>query len=114
MVCKQPLALSTVFPQASLCLRSLSFSFCIANFKFFSSKLIANDGRVFQQKFKERLGSQWAHITSQPEVEEAIKQVEDLYIYFERLERIVSRQLEGLQRLNDVETEVSLYYQQEG
>lgn len=63
---------------------------------------------------KERLGSQWAHITSQPEVEEAINQVQVLYTYFERIERMIQRQLEAMQKVNDVETEVGLYYQQEG
>lgn len=47
-------------------------------------------------------------------MEEAIKQVQDLYTYFEKLERMIARQLVALQRLNYVETEVSLYYQQEG
>lgn len=69
---------------------------------------------MFQQKFKERLGSQWAHITSQPEVDEAIKQVQDLYTYFEKLEKIIARQVHALLKLNDIETEVSLHYKQEG
>ena len=69
---------------------------------------------VFQQRFKERLGSQWAHITSQPEVDEAIKQVEDLHKYFEKMEKLIGRQVKAMQKLNDVDTEVALYYQQEG
>ncbi|KAI8908950.1 Arfaptin-like domain-containing protein [Gorgonomyces haynaldii] len=70
--------------------------------------------RIFQQRFKERLGSQWAHITSQPEVDEAIRQVQTLYNYFEKLEKIIGRQVKAIQKLNDCDTEVSLYYQQEG
>ncbi|KAI8894448.1 Arfaptin-like domain-containing protein [Globomyces pollinis-pini] len=70
--------------------------------------------RVFQQRFKERLGAQWAHITSQPEVEEAIKHVQDMYDYFESLEKLVKRQKTSLEKVNDVETELSLWYKKEG
>ncbi|KAH6566138.1 hypothetical protein BASA50_006277 [Batrachochytrium salamandrivorans] len=69
--------------------------------------------RVFQQRVKERLGSQWAHITSQPEVDEAIKQVQDMYDYFTRLEKMVERQKAALQKVNDVDLEMYLFYQQQ-
>lgn len=69
---------------------------------------------MFQQRFKEKLGAQWAHITSQPEVEEAIKHVQDMYDYFESLEKLVIRQKTGLAKVNDVETELSLWYKKEG
>ncbi|KAJ3364577.1 hypothetical protein HDU91_002516 [Kappamyces sp. JEL0680] len=70
--------------------------------------------RVFQQRFKERLGAQWAHITSQPEVEEAIKRVQDMYDYFEQLEKLVTRQKDGIAKVNDAETELALWYRKEG
>ncbi|KAI8930277.1 Arfaptin-like domain-containing protein [Entophlyctis helioformis] len=70
--------------------------------------------RVFQQRMKERLGSQWAHITSQPEVDEAFKQVQDLHDFFLRLEKMVARQTDAMQRLNDLDVEMSLFYQQQG
>ena len=69
---------------------------------------------IFQQRFKERLGAQWAHITSQPEVEEAIKRVQDMYDYFEALEKIVRKQKVALEKVNDIESELSLWYRKEG
>ncbi|KAJ3305429.1 hypothetical protein HDV03_001523 [Kappamyces sp. JEL0829] len=65
-------------------------------------------------RFKERLGAQWAHITSQPEVEEAIKRVQDMYDYFEQLEKLVTRQKDGIAKVNDAETELALWYRKEG
>lgn len=70
--------------------------------------------RVFQQRVKERLGAQWAHVTSQPEVDEAIKQVQDMWDYFMKLEKMVDKERLALQKLSDVETEMSLWYQQQG
>lgn len=69
---------------------------------------------IFQQRVKERLGAQWAHITSQPEVEEAIKRVQEMHTYFENLEKIVRRQKSAIEKVNDVESEVSLWYRKEG
>jgi hypothetical protein len=69
---------------------------------------------VFQQKFKESLGSQWAHVTSQPEVDEAIKHVQNMYDYFESLERMVTKQKSLLEKINDSEAELSLWYRKEG
>jgi len=69
---------------------------------------------IFQQRFKESLGSQWAHITSQPEVEEAIKKVQDMYDYFESLEKIVTRQKKAIEKTNEAESELSLWYRKEG
>ncbi|KAJ8329548.1 hypothetical protein BDV3_001357 [Batrachochytrium dendrobatidis] len=68
---------------------------------------------VFQQRVKERLGSQWAHITSQPEVDEAVKQVQDMYDFFARLEKMVERQMIALQKVNDIDVEMYLFYQQQ-
>lgn len=69
---------------------------------------------MFQQRFKERLGAQWAHITSQPEVEEAIKHVQNMYDYFDKLEKLVTKQKQAIQNTNDVEIEMALWYKKEG
>ena len=53
-------------------------------------------------------------MTSQPEVEEAIRKVEEMHDYFERLEKMVKRQKKSIENLNDVETELSLFYKKEG
>jgi hypothetical protein len=60
------------------------------------------------------LGSHWAHVTSQPEVDEAIQNVQNMYDYFENLERMVKRQKQSLEKVNDAETALSLFYKKEG
>jgi Asp-tRNA(Asn)/Glu-tRNA(Gln) amidotransferase C subunit len=60
------------------------------------------------------LGAQWAHVTSQPEVEEAIKHIQSMYDYFDQLEKMVTRQMQSLQKVNDVESELSIWYKREG
>jgi hypothetical protein len=74
---------------------------------------MAND-RIFQQRFKESLGSHWAHITSQPEVEESIARIQYMYDYFTNLEKIVKRQADAIKKVNQVESELSGWYRQEG
>ena len=59
------------------------------------------------------MGTQWAHVTSQPEVEEAIRKVQEMHDYFERLEKMVKKQKQTIERINDVETELSLFYKKE-
>lgn len=86
-----------------------------SKFNFLFSRIKkSNFYSIFQQRFKERLGSQWAHITSQPEVEEAIKRVQDMYDYFESLEKIIRKQKLALEKMNDIELELSLWYRKEG
>ena len=56
----------------------------------------------------------WAHITAQPEVDDAVKQVQVMHEYFTYLEKLVEKQRQALQMLHDVEAELSLFYQQKG
>ncbi|KAJ3300433.1 hypothetical protein HK104_000491 [Borealophlyctis nickersoniae] len=70
--------------------------------------------RIFHQRMREKLGQQWAHITAQPEVDEAVKQVQAMHEYFSYLEKMVEKQRSALQMLNEVEAELSLFYQQKG
>jgi hypothetical protein len=37
-----------------------------------------------------------------------------MYNYFETLEKMIQRQVHALQKLSDIETEMSLHYQKEG
>jgi hypothetical protein len=37
-----------------------------------------------------------------------------MYDYFEQLEKLVTKQMLGIQKVNDVETELSLWYKKEG
>jgi hypothetical protein len=60
------------------------------------------------------LGKQWAHITSQPEVEEAITHVQKMYDYFESLEKLVRKQKTAIQKVNDTESELAVWYKKEG
>eukprot|EP00842_Homolaphlyctis_polyrhiza_P002346 jgi/Hompol1/3111/HPOL_003153-RA len=69
--------------------------------------------RVFQQRIKERLGAQWAHVTSQPEVDEAVVQMQLMYDFFEKLEKMVDRQRHALEKINDIDIEMSLFYKQQ-
>ncbi|RKO96849.1 hypothetical protein CAUPRSCDRAFT_11452, partial [Caulochytrium protostelioides] len=69
--------------------------------------------RVVHQRMKERMTRQ-AHVTAQPDVDEAAKQVEEMWDYFKNLEKLVERQRSILQSLNDTENELSLLYQQKG
>ncbi|KAJ3159158.1 hypothetical protein HDU86_002060 [Geranomyces michiganensis] len=74
--------------------------------------------KIFSQRVREKLGQQmgkqWAHVTAQPEVDEAAKDIEAMYTYFSQLEKMVERQRSALQQLNEVEAELSLFYQQKG
>lgn len=108
MFANHRVTLDTVLLSSYIIVNQQKLSFKIKN-NYYKS-----NNRVFQQKFKERLGAQWAHITAQPEVDEAIAQVQLLNSYFERLEKLIARQLDAMHRVNDVDTEVSLYYKQEG
>ncbi|KAI9017768.1 Arfaptin-like domain-containing protein [Gaertneriomyces semiglobifer] len=70
--------------------------------------------KIFTQRIREKLGQQWAHVTAQPEVDEASKEVEVMYEYFSQLEKMVEKQRNALQMLNEAEAELSLFYQQMG
>ncbi|KAJ3184722.1 hypothetical protein HDU87_004126 [Geranomyces variabilis] len=74
--------------------------------------------KIFSQRVREKLGQQmgkqWAHVTAQPEVDEAAKDIEAMHTYFSQLEKMVERQRSALQQLNEVEAELSLFYQQKG
>ncbi|KAI8824899.1 uncharacterized protein EV422DRAFT_516699 [Fimicolochytrium jonesii] len=74
--------------------------------------------KILSQRVKEKLGQQmgkqWAHVTAQPEVDEAAKEIESMYSYFSQLEKMVEKQRACLQQLNEVEAELSLFYQQKG
>ncbi|KAL2918168.1 Glycerophosphocholine phosphodiesterase [Polyrhizophydium stewartii] len=69
--------------------------------------------RVFQQRIKERLGAQWAHVTAQPEVDDAVRQVTEMNDFFTRLEKMVDRQRVAMQKINDIDIEMYLFYQQQ-
>ncbi|KAI9093001.1 Arfaptin-like domain-containing protein [Phlyctochytrium arcticum] len=70
--------------------------------------------KIFTQRVREKLGQQWAHVTAQPEVDEAAKEIEAMYEYFSQLEKMVEKQRVALQHLNEAEAELSLFYQQKG
>ncbi|TPX58975.1 hypothetical protein PhCBS80983_g02813 [Powellomyces hirtus] len=74
--------------------------------------------KLFSQRVREKLGQQvgkqWAHVTAQPEVDESAKEIEAMYSYFSQLEKMVEKQRSALQQLNEVEAELSLFYQQKG
>ncbi|KAJ3020002.1 hypothetical protein HKX48_001459 [Thoreauomyces humboldtii] len=75
-------------------------------------------GKLFSQRVREKLGQQvgkqWAHVTQQPEVDEAAKDIESMHTYYAQLEKMVEKQRYALQQLNEVESELSLFYQQKG
>ncbi|KAJ1549904.1 hypothetical protein HK405_001955, partial [Cladochytrium tenue] len=54
------------------------------------------------------------HITSQPEVDEAAKEVQIMHAYFDQLGRLVEKQLFQLKALNETEQELALFFQQKG
>ncbi|TPX72777.1 hypothetical protein SpCBS45565_g00368 [Spizellomyces sp. 'palustris'] len=74
--------------------------------------------KIFTQRVREKLGQQvgkqWAHVTAQPEVDESAKEIDAMYDYFSQLEKMVEKQRMALQQLNEVEAELSLFYQQKG
>lgn len=74
--------------------------------EFFSS--------VFQQKIREKLGSHWAHVTAQPEVDAAAKEVESMMAFFSKMEKMIEKQRDALAYLTETEAECSLYFQQLG
>ncbi|KAJ3056175.1 hypothetical protein HK097_007781 [Rhizophlyctis rosea] len=90
------------------------FSRQVSKFAAGTPEPVDRNYRIFQQKLKERLGQQWAHITAQPEVDDAVKQVQVMHEYFTYLEKLVEKQRQALQMLHDVEAELSLFYQQKG
>ena len=69
---------------------------------------------VFKQKLKERLGNHWAHVTAQPEVDSAVKEMENMYSFFQKTEKVIEKQKAALLHLTEVEAECSLYFQQLG
>ncbi|KAJ3310092.1 hypothetical protein HDU76_003458, partial [Blyttiomyces sp. JEL0837] len=78
---------------------------------------IESNFRYFQQRIKEKLGPKQApgvHITPQPEVDEAAKEVQEMYAYFDELSRIVEKHMLQLKALNETEQELALFFQQKG
>ncbi|KAJ3042926.1 hypothetical protein HDV00_006233 [Rhizophlyctis rosea] len=90
------------------------FSRQVSKFATSTPETVDRNYRIFQQKMKEKLGQQWAHITAQPEVDDAVKQVQVMHEYFTFLEKLVEKQRSALQMLHEVEAELSLFYQQKG
>ncbi|KAJ3191734.1 hypothetical protein HK101_007447 [Irineochytrium annulatum] len=73
--------------------------------------------RIFHQRIKEKMGggkTPGAHVTAQPEVDEAVKEVETMFGYFNELSKLVERQLSQLKALNETEQELALFFQQKG
>ncbi|KAI9360478.1 Arfaptin-like domain-containing protein [Zopfochytrium polystomum] len=77
---------------------------------------IESNFRYFQQRLKERMGPKipGVHITAQPEVDEAAKEVQTMYSYFDELDKLVEKQLFQLKALNETEQELALFFQQKG
>ncbi|KAJ3101506.1 hypothetical protein HDU97_001321 [Phlyctochytrium planicorne] len=78
---------------------------------------IESNFRIFQQRIKEKMGGKQAgtiHVTSQPEVDEAVKDVEDMFAYFSELAKLQEKQLAQLKALNETEQELALFFQQKG
>ncbi|KAI9336623.1 Arfaptin-like domain-containing protein [Zopfochytrium polystomum] len=77
---------------------------------------IESNFRYFQQRLKERMGTKTpgVHVTSQPEVDEAAKEVQSMHAYFDELGKLVEKQLFQLRVLNETEQELALFFQQKG
>jgi hypothetical protein len=69
---------------------------------------------VFSQKIKERLGQHWAHVTAQPEVDAAGKEMDRMDSFFLKMEKTIEKQIYALNGLTEAEAECSLYFQQLG
>ncbi|KAJ3114275.1 hypothetical protein HDU96_002318 [Phlyctochytrium bullatum] len=78
---------------------------------------IESNFRIFHQRIKEKMGGKQAgttHVTAQPEVDEAAKEVDSMFSYFSELGRLVEKQLLQLKALNETEQELALFFQQKG
>ncbi|KAJ3413728.1 hypothetical protein HDV05_007631 [Chytridiales sp. JEL 0842] len=64
--------------------------------------------------FVDRVDGENVHITSQPEVDEASKEVQAMYNYFDELQKMVDIQVLQLKALNETEQELALFFQQKG
>ncbi|KAJ3208448.1 hypothetical protein HDU67_006713 [Dinochytrium kinnereticum] len=78
---------------------------------------IESNFRIFHQRIKEKMGGKQSgtvHVTAQPEVDEAVKEVEAMFSYFSDLSKLVEKQVAQLKALNETEQELALFFQQKG
>lgn len=66
---------------------------------------------------KERFGqpnNPSIQVTPQPEVDDAVREVQDMYSYFDELGKLVEKHLFQLKIINETEQELALFFQQRG
>lgn len=68
--------------------------------------------RLFSQRIGEAFGAQWAHITAQPEVDEASISVEKINAYVISLEALIRKQIVSLKSVSNIENEISVFLKQ--